>query len=113
MRPGRPDGPDAEEEGDDIGPVRRDPDDAGPDTDYPEEPETADTPAGTPAASRSPQEAGLNPARPPQRPAKPNAVHQGGASDEPTLQILPLGSGLVLIGLGLGLAFLGLRIRRS
>ncbi|MFD3835909.1 hypothetical protein ACFWWC_06565 [Streptomyces sp. NPDC058642] len=32
---------------------------------------------------------------------------------EPVLRILPLGSGLVLIGLGLGLAFLGLRVRRG
>ncbi|MGW3647640.1 hypothetical protein [Streptomyces sp. NPDC000878] len=29
----------------------------------------------------------------------------------PVLRILPLGSGLVLIGLGLGLAFLGLQLR--
>ncbi|MEF9905025.1 hypothetical protein [Streptomyces sp. P9-A2] len=31
----------------------------------------------------------------------------------PMLRILPLGSGLVLVGLGLGLAFVGLRLRRS
>ncbi|WP_328495313.1 hypothetical protein OHS59_23175 [Streptomyces sp. NBC_00414] len=31
---------------------------------------------------------------------------------EPVLKVLPLGSGLVLIGLGLGLAFLALRARR-
>ncbi|MFJ4469946.1 hypothetical protein ACIP2X_21090 [Streptomyces sp. NPDC089424] len=30
----------------------------------------------------------------------------------PVLRILPLGSGLVLIGLGLGLAFVALRVRR-
>jgi hypothetical protein len=30
----------------------------------------------------------------------------------PVLRILPLGSGLVLIGLGLGLAFFALRLRR-
>ncbi|MFS4106314.1 hypothetical protein [Streptomyces sp. e14] len=29
------------------------------------------------------------------------------------LQLLPIGSGLVLIGLGLGLAFIALRLRRS
>ncbi|MFI9821042.1 hypothetical protein ACIHFC_11310 [Streptomyces sp. NPDC052013] len=34
-------------------------------------------------------------------------------SAEPVLRILPLGSGLVLIGLGCGLAFLGLRLRRG
>ncbi|MBG0853833.1 hypothetical protein I2W78_18755 [Streptomyces spinoverrucosus] len=32
---------------------------------------------------------------------------------EPVLRILPLGSGLVLIGLGLGLAFVALRVRRA
>ncbi|MGF1239485.1 hypothetical protein ACQSME_19800 [Streptomyces sp. 2-6] len=30
-----------------------------------------------------------------------------------SLQLLPIGSGLVLIGLGLGLAFIALRLRRS
>ncbi|MFF7970590.1 hypothetical protein [Streptomyces sp. NPDC007905] len=109
MRPGRPDGPAAEEEGDDdTGTVTADPEDG-----YPEEPETADPPAGTPAASDSPEEAGLDPARPPLTPEAQNAVHQGQAPGEPALRILPLGTGLVLIGLGLGLAFLGLRVRRS
>ncbi|MBC2905562.1 hypothetical protein [Streptomyces cupreus] len=32
---------------------------------------------------------------------------------EPVLEVLPLGSGLVLIGLGLALAFVGLRLRRT
>ncbi|MET8831051.1 hypothetical protein ABZX40_15490 [Streptomyces sp. NPDC004610] len=31
----------------------------------------------------------------------------------PVVRILPLGSGLMLIGIGLGLAFLGLRLRRG
>ncbi|MFG2309041.1 hypothetical protein ACGFS9_10255 [Streptomyces sp. NPDC048566] len=31
----------------------------------------------------------------------------------PVLQVLPLGGGLILLGLGLGLAFLGLRLRRG
>lgn len=35
------------------------------------------------------------------------------AASEPVLRILPLGSGLVLIGLGLGLAFVALRVRRA
>ncbi|WP_241267055.1 hypothetical protein [Streptomyces scabichelini] len=35
------------------------------------------------------------------------------APTEPVLRILPLGSGLVLMGLGLGLAFLALRVRRG
>ncbi|MFE1881092.1 hypothetical protein [Streptomyces diastatochromogenes] len=113
-RPGRPDGPPAEEEGDDdTGPFTGAPDTGDPENGYPEEPETAVTPDQAPAVSPSPAEAGLNPARPPQQPADQSAVHQGQAPTEPTLQILPLGSGLVLIGLGLGLAFLGLRVRRG
>ncbi|MEU6995806.1 hypothetical protein ABZ953_34790 [Streptomyces sp. NPDC046465] len=60
---------------------------------------------------------------PPQRP-RPNPVpvtHQNAASEPtertpvgpvlPTLRVLPLGGGLLLIGLGLG--FLGLRLRRG
>jgi hypothetical protein len=36
-----------------------------------------------------------------------------GTTPDPALAVLPLGSGLILIGLGLGLAFLGLRVRRG
>ncbi|WP_244328655.1 hypothetical protein [Streptomyces marokkonensis] len=43
------------------------------------------------------------------RAAEPNAV----ASTGPVLRILPLGSGLVLIGLGFGLAFVALRMRQA
>lgn len=32
---------------------------------------------------------------------------------EPVLRILPLGSGLVMIGLGTALALLGMRLRRG
>jgi hypothetical protein len=32
---------------------------------------------------------------------------------EPRLEIMPLGSGLILVGLGLGLAFVALRVRRG
>ncbi|MEU1401675.1 hypothetical protein ABZ471_04790 [Streptomyces sp. NPDC005728] len=113
MRPGRPDGPAAEEEGDDDGTATGPPDTVGPEDGYPDEPETADLPGRPPAASDSPEEAGLNPARPALQPAIQEPVHQGGGPAEPALQILPLGSGLVLIGLGLGLAFVGLRVRRS
>ncbi|MEU9184834.1 hypothetical protein AB0D14_09745 [Streptomyces sp. NPDC048484] len=66
-----------------------------------------------PEASRSPS----TPPTPPEAPARPVDAH--GAADrpvrasEPVLLVLPLGSGLVLIGLGLGLAFLALRVRRS
>jgi len=41
------------------------------------------------------------------------AVGQERPTTEPVLRILPLGSGLVLIGLGLGLALLGVRLRRA
>ncbi|MFF1403001.1 hypothetical protein [Streptomyces sp. NPDC058294] len=99
IRPGRPDGPAAEVEGDE------------PDTEAAraEEQETADVPDGTPTASPPPEEAGLDPARPALRPA----VQQGEGPTEPVLRILPLGTGLVLIGLGLALALLGLRLRRA
>ncbi|MFD5493517.1 hypothetical protein ACFYY3_15715 [Streptomyces sp. NPDC001812] len=48
----------------------------------------------------------------------PSGASQSPASNtttgaEPKVRILPLGSGLVLMGLGLGLAFVGLRLRRS
>ncbi|MFG2606678.1 hypothetical protein ACGFT2_24470 [Streptomyces sp. NPDC048514] len=102
MRPGRPDGPAAGREDDDDTVDGEAPDTAA----QPQEPETTD---GTPP----PQEAGLDPANTTPPPADRQPVQQGGAPAEPVLQILPLGSGLMLIGLGLGLAFLGLRIRRS
>jgi hypothetical protein len=41
----------------------------------------------------------------------PQAVTGSERAGGPPLRILPLGSGLVLIGLGLGLAFFGLRLR--
>ncbi|KRD19082.1 hypothetical protein ASE41_20275 [Streptomyces sp. Root264] len=41
------------------------------------------------------------------------AAAQGERSDGPVLQILPLGSGLVLIGLGIALALAALRLRRG
>ncbi|MEU5887866.1 hypothetical protein ABZ835_13680 [Streptomyces sp. NPDC047461] len=56
----------------------------------------------------------------PSREAVPDAsppprqgVSRAESPTEPVLRILPLGSGLVLIGLGLGLAFVGLRVRRG
>ncbi|GLX49933.1 hypothetical protein Shyhy01_28830 [Streptomyces hygroscopicus subsp. hygroscopicus] len=102
LRPGRPDGPWAEVEGDD---------DAVPDSAaaQPAEPETAETPTASPPT----EEAGLDPTGSPGRSAARNAAGQSENASEPVLRILPLGSGLVLIGLGLGLAFLGLRLRRS
>ncbi|OPG01406.1 hypothetical protein B1R27_37150 [Streptomyces sp. GKU 895] len=51
----------------------------------------------------------------PEAPRRPvgQAVGEEGPATEPVLRILPLGSGLVLIGLGLGLALLGVRLRRA
>ncbi|GAB1336732.1 hypothetical protein ACE1SV_33220 [Streptomyces sp. E-15] len=101
MRPGRPDGPAAQVEGDD------DPAPATPAA-QPAEPETTDVPA----ASESPDETGTGRATT-EPPASAQQAQEGEAPAEPVLRLLPLGSGLVLIGLGLGLALLGLRLRRS
>ncbi|MEV6834540.1 hypothetical protein AB0N17_08500 [Streptomyces sp. NPDC051133] len=108
MRPGRPDGPMSEVEGDDD---RTDSGDGAPTTSaaQPEEPETTNLPTGRPTAS----EAELDPAGQPREPAAQAAARQSEDASEPTLQILPLGTGLVLIGLGLGLAFLSLKLRKS
>lgn len=59
----------------------------------------------TPTASESTQQAGLAPSA--------DASHGRANASEPALRLLPLGSGLVLIGLGLALAFVGLRLRRG
>ncbi|BCL29403.1 hypothetical protein GCM10017557_42620 [Streptomyces aurantiacus] len=68
-----------------------------------------------PEASRNPAPPSEPP--PPARPARPADAHEAAdrpvRASEPVLRVLPLGSGLVLIGLGLGLAFLGLRVRRN
>jgi hypothetical protein len=73
-----------------------------------------------------PTDAGRDPAVPDRPEASPATEPSGNAvipvrqnvvgrapAPEPVLQILPLGSGLILIGLGLGLAFVGLRVRRG
>jgi hypothetical protein len=70
-----------------------------------EEPETADLPVVTPTPPDASGDSGHD--RTPARHTAP----QGETATEPVLQLLPLGSGLVLIGLGL--AFLGLRLRRG
>ncbi|KUN24257.1 hypothetical protein AQJ23_22040 [Streptomyces antibioticus] len=59
---------------------------------------TNGAPTAVPAASRQPVGQAVGEERP---------------ATEPVLRILPLGSGLVLIGLGLGLALLGVRLRRA
>ncbi|MBW8799305.1 MAG: hypothetical protein JF597_38785 [Streptomyces sp.] len=122
MRPGRPQGPATKVEDQDPD----DPDDHGV-PDDPDEPddhgglgeatatESAGSGVGSPAATSAqpPREAVLAPTSPPPHPAG-QAMGSGQDDDtEPVLQILPLGSGLVLIGLGLGLAFVGLRVRRG
>ncbi|MFD6287442.1 hypothetical protein ACFWDP_40915 [Streptomyces anthocyanicus] len=54
---------------------------------------------------------------PPERPARPVDAHDAPdhpvRTSEPVLQVLPLGTGLILIGLGLALSFLALRTRRA
>ncbi|EGX54876.1 hypothetical protein SZN_35742, partial [Streptomyces zinciresistens K42] len=59
--------------------------------------------AGETASAASPP-----PTAPPGRSARQPVTRA-----EPVIQLLPLGTGLVLIGLGLGLAFIGLRLRRG
>ncbi|POX61232.1 hypothetical protein C3492_22315 [Streptomyces sp. Ru62] len=104
MRPGRPDGPEIEDEDDDPPPAT-----PAAQPEEPEEPETAEVPSISP----SPLETGPDPTGSPRGPGAEQAAPPGEAPTEPVLRILPLGSGLVLIGLGLGLALLGLRLRKS
>ncbi|EYT80073.1 hypothetical protein CF54_27555, partial [Streptomyces sp. Tu 6176] len=67
---------------------------------------------GTPtAAPRSPGASVVPLASASTRPPAPRPP--GGTASGPVLEMLPLGSGLVLIGLGLGLAFIALRVRRA
>ncbi|MGY5047468.1 hypothetical protein ACWDE0_17795 [Streptomyces sp. 900105755] len=127
MRPGRPQGPGTKVEDQDPD----DPDDPG-DLDDPEDSgrpddeggagegaatESAGSGTGSPATTpaQPPREAVLAPASSPQPHPTTDQAMRPGQEDatEPVLQVLPLGSGLVLIGLGLGLAFVGLRVRRG
>ncbi|GGN65870.1 hypothetical protein GCM10011579_036870 [Streptomyces albiflavescens] len=83
-------------------------------------PDTADD-----TGEAEPTDAGRDPAVPDRQEASAAAEPSGNAvipvqqnavvpppAPEPVLQILPLGSGLILMGLGLGLAFVALRVRR-
>ncbi|WAU78628.1 hypothetical protein O1Q96_01980 [Streptomyces sp. Qhu-G9] len=71
----------------------------------------------SPGASVAPESPSADTAAPTERPDRPVDAHEAAdhpvRTSEPVLRVLPLGSGLVLIGLGLGLAFLALRTRRS
>jgi hypothetical protein len=70
-------------------------------------------PAWEGAASDHPEATGApEPSRPAAVPVQRHEVGPA-SSPEPVLEILPLGSGLIFIGLGLGLAFLALRLRRD
>ncbi|GAA3975561.1 hypothetical protein GCM10022384_27240 [Streptomyces marokkonensis] len=67
---------------------------------------------GNPNTPVSPGEAVLVPSPSPSRTLSQASTHAEDATG-PVLRVLPLGSGLVLIGLGLALAFVGLRLRRG
>lgn len=123
QRPGRPEAPAVEFEGDDDttsvpqDTAREDPDpqDEAGDEPRDEAGDTQEPPDGgadTATASQSPGDAGLVPSSPSSRPGG-RTVAGGEDTVEPLVRILPLGSGLVLIGLGLGLGLLGLRVRRD
>ncbi|MEU0740110.1 hypothetical protein [Streptomyces sp. NPDC006134] len=101
-RPGRQDGPGTEK-----GAVT----DADPE--YPKVPERDGGGApGRPDVSAPAREAEPVPSPTSVRPGAGTVAHAG-RSAEPAPPILPLGSGLVLIGLGLGLGLFALRLRRS
>ncbi|MEU0968052.1 hypothetical protein ABZ357_22390 [Streptomyces sp. NPDC005917] len=104
LRPGRPQGPAAAVEG-------QDEDEPGEQTATESEETGDESPAAT--SAQPPREAGLVPTASQPHPTHQAAAHSQEDASEPVLHILPLGSGLVLIGLGFGLAFIALRLRRS
>ncbi|MET7913148.1 hypothetical protein ACFYS7_09000 [Streptomyces avermitilis] len=102
MRPGREDdgseSEDAEPTYTDRDPADGDTEDSGVDPGASARPETTDAPPPSQhAAATAPQ----------------SVVRPGERTPKPVLQVLPLGSGLILMGLGLGLAFVALRVRRG
>ncbi|MGW7423352.1 hypothetical protein ACWGJB_25515 [Streptomyces sp. NPDC054813] len=99
LRPGRPQGPAAAVQGQDE------------DEDEPGEETDDASPAAT--SAQPPRDVELVPSAPQPHPTHQAVAHNEDDGSEPVLHILPLGSGLVLIGLGLGLAFVALRVRRS
>ncbi len=68
-----------------------------------------EAPVRAPATAVPPKEAAHVPSP---SPSQPRPGTRAGVV-EPMIRVLPLGSGLVLIGLGLALAFVGLRLRRA
>jgi hypothetical protein len=81
-------------------------------TDRPDRPDRPE--AGiAPEPSRNTAPRSLPPVSPVPSFEPEQAVTRPVRSSEPVLRVLPLGSGLVLIGLGLGLAFVALRVRRG
>ncbi|MYS49163.1 hypothetical protein GTW46_03625, partial [Streptomyces sp. SID6013] len=105
QRPGRAEEREPEHDGTDGSTGRHRDGDRG--DDVPEEPATAATavPPGQTAAAPAPS---VSPSR---SGARTGVAAQGAA--EPVLRVLPLGTGLVLIGLGLALGLVGLRLRRG
>ncbi|MFF5252484.1 hypothetical protein ACFY4K_10605 [Streptomyces leeuwenhoekii] len=79
---------------------------------YPNGPADGGITPGRPDLSVPAWETGPGPAAPPVRQREPAVAHAEGSAG-PASRLLPLGSGLVLIGLGLGLALFALRLRRS
>ncbi|WP_406124311.1 hypothetical protein [Streptomyces sp. NBC_00989] len=115
-RPGRTAEPTADEDESGGGGEGDDDDTAGLKADGDDDGSRSDSSAGpgspAPADSASSQEATPVPTSPPLQPLHRTVTHAEDPA-EPVLRILPLGSGLILIGLGLGLAFIALRVRRS
>lgn len=64
------------------------------------------------AVPEEPRETVPEPSTQTEQPVREAAAARAERPVGPVLRILPLGSGLVLIGLGLGLAFFALRLRR-
>ncbi|MER5990104.1 hypothetical protein [Streptomyces viridosporus] len=100
--PGEADG-----EGPDAGAGRPDAADVGGRPDAPREGDD-----GTAPRAPASQEAVPVSSAPP-RTSAPDSVTSAERPAEPVLRILPLGSGLMLIGLGLGLAIIALRMRQG
>ncbi|MFH9005607.1 hypothetical protein ACH4E5_20550 [Streptomyces afghaniensis] len=78
----------------------------------PEDPERERGAGEATADPETPREAVPEPSAPTEQPVRQAAAARADRHVGPVLRILPLGSGLMLIGLGLGLAFFALRLRR-